>query len=123
MGRAIQRHTVLASALLTLGASPLLGQTDVSGRWHFHYFRFGEEVEAERADVKSDGTRVTGTLGGLKLDGTIENDRLRFTATGADGKDPASFEGRVSGRQGRRHGPLSARAIRLAATTASSPAR
>jgi len=95
MSRKIPRHTILAGALLSLGASPLLGQTGVSGRWNLHFFSFGEEFDAARAELKVNGTTVTGTLSELIVDGTIEGDLLRFTATGPDGKDPSSFEGRV----------------------------
>jgi acetamidase/formamidase len=97
MGGRTRRHTILAGVLLSLGASPLLGQADVDGRWNCHYFRFGQEVDADRADLKSDGTRVTGALSGLKVEGTIENDRLRFTATRPDGTESATYEGRIRG--------------------------
>jgi acetamidase/formamidase len=69
---------------------------DVSGRWNLHLVRFGETFASARVELKADGTKVTGALNELKLEGTFEGDHLRLTAT-RDGKNWGSFEGRLQG--------------------------
>jgi hypothetical protein len=59
--------------------------------------RFGEVAASARVELKADGTKVTGTLNELKLDGTFEGDRLRLTATRPDGSNWGSFDGRLQG--------------------------
>jgi amidase len=70
---------------------------DVSGQWNFHLVRFGDEFAAARVELKAEGAKVTGTLNELKLEGTIEGDRLRITATRPDGKEWGKFDGQVKG--------------------------
>jgi acetamidase/formamidase len=70
---------------------------DVSGRWNLHLVRFGEIAASARVELKADGTKVTGTLNELKLDGTFEGGRLRLTATRPDGSNWGSFDGRLQG--------------------------
>jgi acetamidase/formamidase len=70
---------------------------DVSGRWNVHLVRFGEEFAAARVELKAEGTRLTGTLNELKLEGTVDGDRLHITATRPDGKEWGKFEGRLQG--------------------------
>jgi len=70
---------------------------DVTGRWNLHLVRFGEEFAAARVELKAEGSKLTGTLNELKLEGTVDGDRLHITATRPDGKEWGKFEGRVQG--------------------------
>jgi acetamidase/formamidase len=70
---------------------------DVSGQWNLHLVRFGEEFAAARVELKADGGKVTGTLNELKLEGTVEGDRLRITAMRPNGKEWGKLEGQVRG--------------------------
>ena len=70
---------------------------DVTGRWNLHLVRFGEEFAAARVELKTEGSKLTGTLNELKLEGTVDGDRLHITATRPDGKEWGKFEGRVQG--------------------------
>ena len=70
---------------------------DAGGSWNLHLLRFGEEFAAARVTLKVEGGRISGTLNELKLEGTAEGDRLRFTATRPDGNKFGEFEGRVEG--------------------------
>ena len=77
---------------------PLLASAaDVTGQWNVHLVRFGEEFAAARVDLKAEGTKVTGTLNELKLEGTFEGDQLRITAKRPDGNEWGKLEGRVQG--------------------------
>lgn len=77
---------------------PVLGlAADVSGEWNLHLVRFGDEFAAARVNLKTEGTRVTGTLNELKLEGTIEGDRLHLALTRPNGKDWGTLDGRVQG--------------------------
>lgn len=97
MRRTMRCYTTIAGALLSLGASPPHGHVDVSGPWVCRYFRFGQELEVERVELKAEGAKVAGTMSGWKLEGTIDHDLLRLTATRLDGKAMATYEGRVRG--------------------------
>jgi amidase len=70
---------------------------DVTGRWNLHLVRFGEEFAAARVELKTEGSKLTGTLNELKLEGTVDGDRLHITATRPDGKEWGKLEGRVQG--------------------------
>jgi len=70
---------------------------DVTGRWNLHLVRFGEEFAAARVELKAEGSKLTGTLNELKLEGTVDGDRLHITATRPDGKEWGKFEGRLQG--------------------------
>jgi amidase len=70
---------------------------DASGWWNLHLVRFGEEFGAARVELKTDGSKVTGTLNELKLEGSIEGDRLLFKATRPNGSEWGTFEGKVEG--------------------------
>src|SRR4051794_24702159 len=81
-------------------ALPLLASAaDFTGQWNLHLVRFGEEFAAARVELKSDGTKVTGTLNELKLTGASEGETLHLTATRPDGKEWGKFEGRLQGDQ------------------------
>src|SRR5258706_8368564 len=70
---------------------------DVTGQWNVHLVRFGDEFAAARVELKAEGTKVTGTLNELKLEGTIEGDHLQITATRPDGNEWGKLDGRVQG--------------------------
>src|SRR5882724_7834210 len=70
---------------------------DVSGQWNVHLIRFGEEFAVARVELKTEGTKVTGTLNELKLEGTLEGDHLQLTGTRPNGKEWGTLDGRVQG--------------------------
>src|SRR4051794_36566871 len=70
---------------------------DVSGQWNLHLVRFGEEFAAARVDLNAAGVKLTGTLNELKLEGTVENDRVRITALRPNGEEWGKLEGQVQG--------------------------
>ena len=83
---------------LFLACVPLLASAaELNGRWNLHLIRFGEEFAAARVEFKSDGTKFTGTLNELKLEGTLEGDRVQVKATRPDGDAWGTFEGRLAG--------------------------
>src|SRR4051812_27692771 len=75
----------------------LASAADVTGVWLSRLIRFGEEGNAARIELKAEGSKVTGTFNELKLAGTVDGDRLHFVATRPDGKEQATFDGRVQG--------------------------
>jgi len=87
----------MTRTMLLLCLPALALAADVSGRWNFHLVRFGEQFAAARVELKDEGGKVTGTLNELKLQGTLEGERLHITATRPDGKEWGKFEGRIQG--------------------------
>src|SRR5689334_15779366 len=83
----------MTRAMLFLCLPVLCLAADVNGKWKLHLVRFGEEFAAARVELKNEGTKVTGTLNEL----TLEGDQLRLTAIRPDGKEWGKFEGRVQG--------------------------
>jgi amidase len=79
--------------LLPIAASA----ADVTGQWNLHLVRFGEQFASARVDLKTDGSKLTGTLNELKLDGAVEGDRVHITATRPNGKEWGKLDGRVQG--------------------------
>src|SRR5918994_7501790 len=85
---------------LLLVLLPILSiAADVNGTWHLTLVRFGEEFADARVELKTEGTKLTGTLNELKLEGTSENDNVKITATRPNGQPFGTLEGRVSGNQ------------------------
>ena len=73
-----------ATILLCL---PILASAaDITGGWNVRIIRFGEETAGGRMELKSEGAKVTGTLNELKIEGTLNGDRLRFKGF-RDGKE------------------------------------
>src|SRR5438046_120082 len=70
---------------------------DVSGQWNMHMLKFGEEFAAARVELKAEGSKLTGTLNELKLEGTVEGDRVRITAKRPNGTEWGKFDGMVQG--------------------------
>ena len=81
---------LLAAAL---GASA----ADLSGSWIFYLVQFGEENSPARVELKTDGSKLTGTLNELKLDGSVNGDAVEFKAMRPNGAEFGSFTGKVSG--------------------------
>jgi acetamidase/formamidase len=86
-------------ALLILCFPLLALAADVTGSWHLVLVRFGEEFSDARVEFKSEGSKLTGTLNELKLEGTVENDTVRLTLIRPNGQAFATLDGRVSGDQ------------------------
>jgi len=84
-------------AMLLLCLPVLACAAEVTGTWQLVLVRFGEEFAAARVELKTEGTKVTGTLNELKLEGTLENDTLQLTAIRPNGKLWGTFDGRVNG--------------------------
>ena len=76
---------------------PALAFADVSGSWHFVLERFGEQFGDARVKLKTNGSKVTGTLNELKLEGTEQNETVKITATRPNGQSWGTLEGRVNG--------------------------
>src|SRR6266700_1169556 len=76
----------------------LAAAADVTGSWNLKLIRFGEEFAAARVELKAEGTKLTGTLNELKLEGAVESDRVHITAMRGE-KEWGKLEGRVNGDQ------------------------
>jgi amidase len=85
--------------LLLLVLSGMLSAADVSGTWNFNIVSFGEEIAPAKIELKVDGNRLSGSLNELKIEGTVQGDTLKFTATRPNGGKFADFEGRLSGTE------------------------
>jgi hypothetical protein len=86
--------------LLLLLLAPLsLPAADISGSWYVNLVIMGEEVAPAKLDIKIDGEKLTGTLNELKLEGTLRNDVVSFTATRPNGNQFGTFEGRAQGNE------------------------
>jgi acetamidase/formamidase len=72
---------------------------DVSGSWQLNLVLNGEEVAPARVEFKVEGSKLTGTLNELKLEGSVEGEALRFTATRPNGAVFGKLEGRVNGNE------------------------
>src|SRR4051794_34704003 len=70
---------------------------DVTGEWNLNLIRFGESFAAARVNLKADGSKLTGTLNELKLEGTVEGDHLTITATRPGGNEWGRLDGRLLG--------------------------
>jgi amidase len=72
----------LRAAALLLLAAPALAQTSVTGRWFVTTDVFGTP-QYQRLDLTQQGEKLTGNLGGAKLEGTVTGTTLHAFA-----KDP-----------------------------------
>jgi amidase len=70
---------------------------DLTGSWNFHMVRFGEEMGAARVELKSEGSKITGTLNELKLAGDSQGDQVHITLTRPNGSEWGKLEGKVEG--------------------------
>ena len=87
----------MTKATLLLFVSLCASAADVSGQWNLRLFRFGDEFAAARVELKADGTKVSGTLNELKLEGSITGNQLRITGIRPNGEEWGKLEGRVQG--------------------------
>jgi hypothetical protein len=65
---------------------------DVSGSWNVA----GEDF-AGRMELTATDTKVTGTLTGMKIEGTLENSVVKLTVVRADGRLFGLLEGKFTG--------------------------
>jgi amidase len=84
------------SVLLLITFAAAVSAADVSGKWNFNLISFGEEIDHANVELQQNGNKLTGTLNELKLDGTVQGDTLKLTATRPDGKKFGELEGHVS---------------------------
>jgi acetamidase/formamidase len=83
--------------LLLVFSSIFAFGADVAGSWHLVLIRFGEASADARVELKAEGTKLTGTLNELKLEGASDRDTVKITATRPNGELFGTFEGRVDG--------------------------
>lgn len=87
----------MTRAMLFVFLPVLAAAADLTGSWNIKLVRFGEEFGTARVELKSEGTKVTGTLNELKLEGTSNADQLSITAIRPDGSPWAKLDGKVQG--------------------------
>src|SRR5215471_19707939 len=68
---------------------------DLTGSWNFHMIRFGEEFAGARIELKSEGTKVTGTLNELKLAGESQGNDVHITLTRPNGSEWGKIDGTI----------------------------
>src|SRR5262249_38259090 len=85
--------------MLALAVGTSLAGADVAGAWRFSVISFGEEMGSARLELKADGGKLTGTLNELKIEGTVQGDSVKFTATRPNGEKWGDVEGRISGSE------------------------
>ena len=83
--------------LLAVFFPTLAFSADVTGSWHLVLVRFGEQFADARVELKTEGSKINGTLNELKLEGTTENDTVKINAVRPNGQQFGVLEGRVSG--------------------------
>lgn len=87
----------MTKTILFLFLPFLASAADISGEWNARLVRFGEDFSAARVTLKAEGTKLTGTLNELKLEGAVEGNHIHFTATRPNGKEWGQFSGEVQG--------------------------
>jgi amidase len=87
----------MTKAILLMFLPLLAPAADITGEWRLRLIRFGEEFASARVNLKADGTKVTGTLNELKLEGALDGDHIALTATRPDGNEWGKFDGQVQG--------------------------
>src|SRR6266516_2131252 len=85
--------------LLLFAFAPTLIAADIAGSWIFNFVSFGEEVAPARVELKVEGGNLTGNLNEIKIEGTVRDSSLKFTATRPNGSQFGTFEGRVNGNE------------------------
>jgi amidase len=86
-------------AVLLLVTAAVLSAADISGTWNFNFVSFGEEIAHAKLELKLEGNRLYGNLNELKIEGTVQGDTLKFTATRPNGEKFGDFEGRLAGAE------------------------
>jgi amidase len=87
-------NRILASFLL---AAATTFAADISGDWEVTAKLQGD-TQYVRITFKADGNKLTGNLNELKLEGTIDGDKLAFTAT-RNGDPFGTFEAAIHGNE------------------------
>src|SRR5258708_16811100 len=82
---------ILPSCGLFLAGS-LVAAADVSGEWEFAIKRLGD-TGYMRVNLRTDGSKITGNLNELKLEGTNEDGKLTFNAKRPNGDNFGDFTG------------------------------
>src|SRR5262245_4752544 len=83
---------------LLLGMIPAAAAAaDLAGAWRLHLIRNDEEFAPARVELKVHGEKVSGTLNELKLQGTVQGDTVKLTATRPNGDQFGVLEGRLEG--------------------------
>lgn len=73
---------------------------DVTGRWDFYCNGFRDEFDAMRVELKAeDGSRVSGRLNDLTLQGALEGERLFLAVQHPDGREWGRLAGRLQGNE------------------------
>jgi amidase len=81
---------------LLMAAAAWAAPADIAGSWRLNLIRFGEEIAPARVEFKVDGDKVTGTLNELKIEGTVQGDAVKLTATRPNGDQFGVLEGRLN---------------------------
>src|SRR5690349_19851285 len=88
----------MKKALLVLCLPFLASAADLSGKWVLRLSRFGEAFMTGTLELKAEGSKLTGSLNQLKFEGTVEGDRVSFTATPPAGQT-AKLNGRIANEE------------------------
>jgi amidase len=90
----------MKSLFLLFSVASLLSAADLDGVWSFNLISFGERIAPARVSLHVEGTKLSGTLNELKLEGTAEpSGAVKFKATRPNGETFGTFEGRLNGDQ------------------------
>jgi len=84
---------------VTAAVTAFAARADIAGAWRFNLIEFGEVVSPARVELKVNGNRVSGTLNELKIEGTVEGDVVKLTATRPNGNQFGFLEGRLTGNE------------------------
>ena len=84
------------AALLVMLTAVSVAAADVSGSWELTV-RLLNDLNHARVTLTVSGEKLTGTLNELKLEGTIKGDEVDFVATRPTGERFGVFKGRVNG--------------------------
>ena len=87
----------MIKAMLFVSLSVSAWAADVSGQWNLHLVRFGEQFASARVELKTEGSKLTGTLNELKLEGTVEGDHIHFKGIRPNGQEFGTLDGRIEG--------------------------
>jgi amidase len=93
------RITCMKKAILLAFLPLLASAADITGEWRLQLIRFGEQFVSARVNLKAEGTKLTGTLNELKLEGSVDGDHVALTATRPDGNEWGKFDGTIQSDQ------------------------
>src|SRR5262245_3816392 len=87
----------MTRALLLVTLSVSAYAADITGQWNFRLIRFGEEVNPARVELKAEGSKLTGTINELKVEGTVEGDQVHIKVVRPNGSEWGKLDGRING--------------------------